>query len=1171
MFIKTFKRNIYIAVICLLTGLIVGILGFLYMDFTNKYAAAEDDNEFENIQVLNSIGSNNQGKVDMNTVTSGFIDEKYISNANYFIANPLHAKNNGSDNPLGTCTTVAMQMVMGYHNYYTDRRLIPQTDGGNKNFLKQNYGDLNEHPEINSNATPQYGRGSIGTADDFYNELMDLNPISKLPGGQGIETVSDAAKEFIRMYAPNISGNVTIKAGMLPNPIASNEYELAIEEIDADRPIILGFTPVSSDSHDFHVVVAYGYATYNNVFGFIVHYGYESPETQIWVPANWFSFRITMSVEHTHNFIDTENNVNDTYREIICTECGCRTIDNIYEYDLNNNAIIGLNYKLKDVVTIPSIYKNVDIDKIGEGVFKDSQLREVKFLTAMQRIGDGAFENCNKLEAVNINYVTNIGNNAFKNCCSLKQFSIPVTLTDIGYGAFWGCGNVKFLINSSNPNFAVQNNIIYNKNKTNIISACNIGADITIPSYVSEILPYAFAGNRNVNVIRFDGTINIGNCAFADCTDLNVYFNTNFLPQAGAGVFDDCNVNIFVPYYLQNDYKEVFPQYADKITSTPISVMFISDGIPVKTIDTYNGAEVELHPISKRGYDFDGWYTDPSFNGTPYNEEYWQSDTNITLYAKWLPKIYTITLNANGGTLSGADKIDVIYGQKYSISTSVEKIGYTFEGWADADGNKLSTENGESKDVWNYEKDLTLYAGWGVKSYEIRINDNGTIIWLGKDGLSDDKCSIEYGTVISAINLIHVFKESNQGFKEGKIFDHFEYDGEKFNWTSVPDLGESGAIVTIIPIWVSERHTIHFSSTYGAETSPLTVEYGGKINLPVLSQTGYTFNGWYTKPVGGNEVTWLRMPDLTPTEQNNGSVSIYAHWTANKYYVYYLSNGGSGTMGYTLFEYNKYQNLRMNSFTKTGHNFKGWATSSNGGVVYSDGQLVSNLSSAQGGRVNLYAVWEAKTYSIIYSNLTSDMYIHPSTFTYGVGLPAIPKLYVKVRNGLEEVKVNGWYTDNGQSISSISPTRDSDITLAAKYEYKVEATYSSATHTVTDGKIENQPSFSIGLMLRSFYNNIINGTGLEKIKISISLYLWEINDGYQDFYLYNGDTVIWSETKEHGAGKKNSTAARYTFNIELDIADYSNADYLDLRFGAHGAFSDDWQFNNFEMTVYFTH
>ena len=60
MFIKTFKRNIYIAVICLLTGLIVGILGFLYMDFTNKYAAAEDDNEFENIQVLNSIGSNNQ-------------------------------------------------------------------------------------------------------------------------------------------------------------------------------------------------------------------------------------------------------------------------------------------------------------------------------------------------------------------------------------------------------------------------------------------------------------------------------------------------------------------------------------------------------------------------------------------------------------------------------------------------------------------------------------------------------------------------------------------------------------------------------------------------------------------------------------------------------------------------------------------------------------------------------------------------------------------------------------------------------------------------------------------------------------------------------------------------------------------------------------------------------
>ena len=1159
--IKNDKNKLSLFVICVLVFLGCFVLGLKFI-INESYSLADESAELLDIQLLNLDGSS-QGEVNMITNTTGFTDELYISNSQYFIANPLHAKNDGSDNPWGTCTTVAMQILLGYHNYFSDRRLIPQINSENKYFLSSNYGDLLEHPElIPTGNYPDLGLASFGTTDEVYKELMDLNAASSIPGiGQSIGNIVTATRKFVSKYAQDIEENVNISNGIYSK-------DIAIDEINADRPIILGYNPLSSDG-SFHIVVAYGYATYNGEFGYIVHYGWGKDYVKIWVPSSWFGFYIKMSIEHTHSIMDAKQNINDIYRKLECKECGYTTFDDIYEYNLTENAITRVKYPLGGIINIPINYNGHYIKKIANGVFKETDVREVN-LSYTEFIGDSAFENCANLVSINLPNIIYIGEKSFYGCTSLTTIQNARNLSEIGIRAFSGCYNLNLQLNN-NSSFSVYGNVLYNQNKTKLIQACNVGLDIIIPASVTEILPYAFEGNINVNNVYFESTPLIRDYAFADCADLNIHFVNSDIPEIEVRAFSDSKINIFVPYYIQSKYKETYPQYADKITSTQISVMFISDGITVKTIDTYNGAEVELPSISKRGHYFNGWFTDPSFNGTPYNEEYWQSDTNITLYAKWLPKIYTITLNANGGTLSGADKIDVIYGQKYSISTSVEKIGYTFEGWADADRNKLSTENGESKDVWNYEKDLTLYAGWGVKSYEIQINDNGTIIWLGKDGLSDDKCSIEYGTVISAINLIHVFKESNQGFKEGKIFDHFEYDGEKFNWTSVPDLGESGAIVTIIPIWVLERHTIHFSSTYGAEISPLTVEYGGKINLPVLSQTGYTFNGWYTKPVGGNEVTWLRMPDLTPTEQNNGSVSIYAHWTANKYYVYYLSNGGSGTMGYTLFEYNKYQNLRMNSFTKTGHNFKGWATSSNGGVVYSDGQLVSNLSSAQGGRVNLYAVWEAKTYSIIYSNLTSDMYIHPSTFTYGVGLPAIPKLYVKVRNGLEEVKVNGWYTDNGQSISSISPTRDSDITLTAKYEYKVEATYSSATHTVTDGKIENQPSFTIGLMLRSFYNNIINGTGLEKIKISISLYLWEINDGYQDFYLYNGDTVIWSETKEHGAGKKNSTAARYTFNIELDIADYSNADYLDLRFGAHGAFSDDWQFNNFEMTVYFTH
>ena len=59
-----------------------------------------------------------------------FTDVYCITNKNYFIINPRHYKNDGSDNSKGSCTTVAAQLLLGYHNYYSDRRLIPVSGNG---------------------------------------------------------------------------------------------------------------------------------------------------------------------------------------------------------------------------------------------------------------------------------------------------------------------------------------------------------------------------------------------------------------------------------------------------------------------------------------------------------------------------------------------------------------------------------------------------------------------------------------------------------------------------------------------------------------------------------------------------------------------------------------------------------------------------------------------------------------------------------------------------------------------------------------------------------------------------------------------------------------------------------------------------------------------------------
>lgn len=69
---------------------------------------------------------------------------------------------------------------------------------------------------------------------------------------------------------------------------------------------------------------------------------------------------------------------------------------------------------------------------------------------------------------------------------------------------------------------------------------------------------------------------------------------------------------------------------------------------------------------------------------------------------------YTVTLNPNGGTLSGSNKITVTVGKPYTLEepTLPSESSSTFDGWYY--GNvKIS-----SKGVWGYYEDVTLTAKW---------------------------------------------------------------------------------------------------------------------------------------------------------------------------------------------------------------------------------------------------------------------------------------------------------------------------------------------------------------------------------------------------------------------------------------------------------------------------
>lgn len=139
-------------------------------------------------------------------------------------------------------------------------------------------------------------------------------------------------------------------------------------------------------------------------------------------------------------------------------------------------------------------------------------------------------------------------------------------------------------------------------------------------------------------------------------------------------------------------------------------------------------------------------------------------------------------------------------------------------------------------------------------------------------------------------------------------------------------------------------------NTAADDKSGWTVGDTGKI-------TGYSFDGWYISPTGGDKYDWS-------TKLTN-DVTMYAHWTANGYTVKYDAGGGKGTMGDQKFTFDVPQNLSPNAFTRDGYTFTGWKRADTGDS-YTDGQQVSNLTSTPNGIVTMIAQWTPNPASINY-------------------------------------------------------------------------------------------------------------------------------------------------------------------------------------------------------------
>ena len=132
----------------------------------------------------------------------------------------------------------------------------------------------------------------------------------------------------------------------------------------------------------------------------------------------------------------------------------------------------------------------------------------------------------------------------------------------------------------------------------------------------------------------------------------------------------------------------------------------------------------EIKPDPRTGYIFAGWC---KADGTVWEHTNDTVTEDITLYAKWSPRTYTVTFDSTGGSEVTPKTMDVAYGEQLGDMPVPIRTGYFFCGWYDAlvDGKCYGNSEGKSTSQYDKTENCTLYAQWKINQYTITFDTAG--------------------------------------------------------------------------------------------------------------------------------------------------------------------------------------------------------------------------------------------------------------------------------------------------------------------------------------------------------------------------------------------------------------------------------------------------------------
>ena len=536
-------------------------------------------------------------------------------------------------------------------------------------------------------------------------------------------------------------------------------------------------------------------------------------------------------------------------------------------------------------------------------------IAEIVLPEGLTSIGRYAFQECKYVSGVTIpEGVTRIGDSAFEFCSALTGVTIPEGVTSIGEYAFFGCSSLTSVTIPAGVTSI----------GSSAFSSCSALTGVTIPAGVTSIGSSAFTFCSGLTSVTIPSSVtSIGNAAFAACDNISKVCIDDLDWWLG---FSDSSGGDDLPHgdlYLNGELVTEITVPAGTLGLRPkmfyrmtsLQSVALPDGLRTIGDSAFSGCSALRSVTIPAGVTSIGNYAFSNCSAL----------TSVTI-----PEgVTTIGYDAfyNCSSLTGV-----------TIPSSVTSIGS-----AAFSGCSALTS-------------VTILAGVtsiGIYAFS-SCSALKTIFFLG------DAPMINGRAFTSSVRAAALYPIDNETWTEDKRQNY----GGTLIWTPYRS-GQEGSPLASAVVF----------DPNGGQDAPETQYKGRGCDLKLSEQEPtrayYRFIGWAFEPNAAE-------PDFRPGDSytEDRERTLYAVWTPMVWPLRYQANGGTNAPADQTKTYGVSLTLPEAEPVREGFDFLGWSLQAWDGTprYFPGGAFDENGDPELEEAIELYAVWQIKTYLVVYKS-----------------------------------------------------------------------------------------------------------------------------------------------------------------------------------------------------------